>query len=79
MIKYQLTPESAAAFLESVLADTYEALTNETIEDQAVFVTVGNREIKIPMYAAVYEALEEFVKTALLDEFPELEEVDGNV
>lgn len=74
LIKYQLTPESSRAFLETVLGDTWQALDNETIEDQAVFVTVGNREIKIPMYAAVYEALVDFVNAALVDEFPELEE-----
>jgi hypothetical protein len=74
MIKYQLTPESAKAFLASVEADTFAALDNGTMEEQDVFVTVGNREIRIPMFAAVLEALETFVQECLIDEYPELED-----
>ena len=62
MIKYQLTPESTAAFLEAVLSDTFEALATDRVEEQDIFVTVGNREIRIPTSADAYEALASFVK-----------------
>ncbi len=65
LIKYPFTPESVEAFTGSTLAETLEAIDAGDAEDQDIFITIGNREIKIPMNADTFSALEDFLKNCL--------------
>lgn len=70
MIKYQLTAESLRAFLDSALGDTFEALGRDHPEECDIFITIGNREIRIPTGADNFNAIE----LALYDCFANEEE-----
>lgn len=69
MIKYDFTPEGVAAFLDAVWGDIFHTLeTDGPMGDLDIFVTVGNREIRIPANAAAFEALETFLAESRDDE-----------
>lgn len=62
MIKYNFTPNGVAAFLAAVWDEIFYTLENDgPMEDLDIFVTVGDREIKIPANAIAFEALETFL------------------
>lgn len=62
MIKYDFTPDGVAAFLDAVWGDIFHTLeTDGPMSDLDIFVTVGNREIRIPANAVAFEALETFL------------------
>jgi hypothetical protein len=63
-IKYRFTKDSAKAFAEDVLTDTFRALDNGE-EPESIIITVGNRSITLPMFAEIYEELTTFFKKAL--------------
>ena len=66
-IKYSFTKPGVAAFLESALADTFHALdTGGAVEN--ICISVGTREIVIPMYAEQYEELSVYLEKAIESE-----------
>jgi len=66
-IKYAFTREGAAAFIGHVLADTFHALdTGGTVEN--ICISVGHREIMIPMFAEQYEELSVYLEKAIENE-----------
>lgn len=66
-IKYRFTREGVAAFLETILADTFHAL--DTGGDvNPIVISVGDREIVIPMMAEQYEELSEYLNNAITTE-----------
>lgn len=69
MIKYDFTPDGVAAFLDAVWGDILHTLeTDGPMKDLDTFVTVGNREIRIPANAVAFEALETFLVESRDDE-----------
>lgn len=62
-IKYHLTADSVKAFLDSALEDTFRALDRGHEEECDIFITIGNREIRIPTGADNFGTIEQ----ALLD------------
>lgn len=74
-IKYPFTKDGIKWFEDDTLADIMNHLNNdnpydrnENIKDFNIFVTVGNREIIIPMMPETYEALTDFLKNTLEEE-----------
>lgn len=65
LIKYPFTLESVEAFAASTLEETLNAIDNGLGADQDIFITIGNREIKIPMNADTFSALDDFLKNCL--------------
>ena len=71
-IKYPFTKDGVQWFEDDTLADIMNHLEhddpdnrNESISDFNIFVTIGNREIKVPLLPEVFEEMTEFLKTAL--------------
>jgi len=63
-IKYAFTREGIEAFLDSVLGDTFHAIeTGGHVEN--IRISVGNREIEIPMLAEQYEELHNYLHNAI--------------
>lgn len=63
-IKYAFTREGVTAFLETALADTFHAL--ETGGDVSpIVISVGDREMVIPMFAEQYEELSVYLEKAI--------------
>ena len=74
-IKSPFTKDGIKWFEDDTLADIMNHLNNdnpydrnENIKDFNIFVTVGNREIIIPMMPETYEALTDFLKNTLEEE-----------
>lgn len=66
-IKYSFTREGVTAFLETALADTFHAL--ETGGDvNPIVISVGDREIVIPMFAEQYDELHDYLNDAITTE-----------
>ena len=63
-IKYRFTKEGVSAFLDAALSDTFQAL--EAGGDvNPIVVTVGNRELVVPMFAEQYEELHSYLENAI--------------
>ena len=62
-IKYPFTRNGVQMFLE----DTYEDIMHDLhhkdydLSERALFITIGDKQIKIEMFAETYEALEELL------------------
>ena len=67
-IKYQLTADGVAAFLASALADTFEALGRDHPEDCDIYITIGEREIRIPTGADNFGTIEQALHDCLENE-----------
>ena len=68
MIKYSLTADGVKAFLDSALADTFDALDRDNVEECDIFITIGEREIRIPTGADNFGAIEQAIKECLQNE-----------
>ena len=63
-ISYAFTREGVAAFLDTVLADTFHAIeTGDTVPP--IEIIVGSRRIEIPIMAEQYEELTEYLHNAI--------------
>ena len=63
-IKYAFAREGVDAFLDSVLGDTFHAIeSGDYVEN--IRISVGNREIEIPMFAEQYEELHDYLYHAI--------------
>ncbi len=78
-IKYPFTKEGIKWFGDDTLADIMNHLNNddpnnrhESINDFNIFITIGNREVIVPMLPETFESITEFLKNTL----EELEEVE---
>lgn len=58
MIKYQLTADGVGAFIDSALGDTFQALERDHPENCDIFITIGEREIRIPTGADTFGEIE---------------------
>lgn len=65
MIKYQLTADGVGAFTDSALGDTFEALKRDHPEECDIFITIGNREIRIPTNADAFGEIESALRECL--------------
>ena len=65
MIKYAFTADGVNAFLESVWGDIVHALDRDDLDDLDIFITIGNREIKIPITADNIETVENAITDCL--------------
>lgn len=65
MIRYRFTPDGTKAFINSVWGDIFQALERDTIQDCDIFITIGKREIKIPMLADNMETIENTIQECL--------------
>lgn len=66
-ISYAFTRDGVAAFLDTVLADTFHAIeTADTVP--GIEIIVGSRKIQIPMFAEQYEELSEYLNRAITTE-----------
>lgn len=68
MIKYQLTRESTIAFLDYSLDDIWHAIATDTAEDCDIFITIGKRELRIPICADHFATIEQAILDCLADE-----------
>jgi hypothetical protein len=71
-IKYPFTKDGVKWFEDDTLADIMNHLNNddpndrhESITDFNIFITIGNREIIVPMIPESFESITEFLKTTL--------------
>ena len=71
-IKYPFTKDGIQWFEDDTLSDIMHNLEhddpndrNECINDFNIFITVGNREIKIPLQPETFEEMTAFLKNAL--------------
>lgn len=71
-IKYPFTKDGIKWFEDDTLADIMNHLNNddpndrhESITDFNIFVTIGNREIIVPMIPESFESITDFLKTTL--------------
>lgn len=71
-IKYPFTKDGVKWFEDDTLADIMNNLEhddpndrNESINDFNIFITVGNREITIPLLPETFEEMTTFFKNAL--------------
>ena len=71
-IKYPFTKDGIQWFEDDTLADIMNNLEhddpngrNESINDFNIFITVGSREIKIPLQPETFEEMTAFLKNAL--------------
>lgn len=71
-IKYPFTKDGIKWFEDDTLADIMNNLEhddpndrNESINDFNIFITVGNREIMIPLLPETFEEMTTFLKYAL--------------
>ena len=65
MIKYRLTADGVSAFLEDVWGDVLKALEKDRLDDCDIFITIGNRELWIPITAQILETVENAVNECL--------------
>lgn len=78
-IKYPFTKDGIKWFEDDTLADIMNHLNNddpndrhESIADFNIFITIGNREVIVPMFPETFESITEFLKNTL----EELEEAE---
>ena len=71
-IKYPFTKDGIQWFEDDTLSDIMNNLEhddpndrNESITDFNIFITVGSREIKIPLQPETFEEMTTFLKNAL--------------
>lgn len=63
-IKYSFTRDGIAAFLDTILGDTFHALENgDDVND--IVISVGDKEITVPMFAEQYEELNTYLHKAI--------------
>ena len=62
--KYAFTREGISAFLDAALGDTFHAL--DTGGDvNPIVISIGDRELVIPMFAEQYEELTVYLEKAI--------------
>lgn len=71
-IKYPFTKDGVKWFEDDTLADIMNALEHddpnercESIEDFNIFITIGNREIRVPLFPETFEDVTELLKNAV--------------
>ena len=71
-IKYPFTKDGVKWFEDDTLADVMNHLENdnpddrnESIKDFNIFITVGSREIMVPLLPETFEEMTAFLKNAL--------------
>jgi hypothetical protein len=71
-IKYPFTKDGIKWFEDDTLADIMNHLDNDNPNDRHesendfnIFITIGNREIKVPMIPESFESITDFLKTTL--------------
>ena len=64
-IKYPFSKEGVKWFADDTINDIMNALENGSTEDFDIFITIGNREIKIPLAPETYEMLEKFLENTI--------------
>lgn len=71
-IKYPFTKDGVKWFEDDTLSDIMNHLNNddpndrhESVEDFNIFITIGNREIIVPMFPETFESITDFLKTTL--------------
>lgn len=71
-IKYPFTKDGIKWFEDDTLADIMNHLNNddpndrhESITDFNIFITIGNREVIVPMLPETFENITEFLKNTL--------------
>lgn len=65
--KYAFTADGIAAFERDTLNDIFEELDDrdgQHIEDFDIFITIGNRSIKIPICADAYNGFMDAIRSA---------------
>lgn len=65
MIKYPFTADGVSAFLESVWGDIARGLEADNLEEFDIFITIHDREIKIPICADNIETVENAIQECL--------------
>ncbi len=65
-VKYPFTANGIAAFKDDTLNDIFDEMDKggEKIGDFDIFLTIGDRTIRIPTYAEIYEAMTIFLERA---------------
>lgn len=64
-IKYPFSKDGVKWFADDTINDIMNAIENGNTEDFDLFITIGNREIKIPLAPETYEALEKFLENTI--------------
>ena len=64
--RYQFTKDGIAAFKQDTLNDIFDEMEKggENIGDFDIFLTIGDRTIRIPTFAEVYEEMALFLERA---------------
>lgn len=71
-IKYPFTHDGVKLFMESAYDDIFAALEAGNVSaDHDIFITIGNREIKLPSTAWAYQCLEEYLQEVATDYYGE--------
>lgn len=65
MIRYQFTKEGIEAFEQDTLHDIFTEMDKQDahLEDFDIFITIGNREIIIPIFAQAHDELIDYLKS----------------
>jgi hypothetical protein len=67
-IKYPFTHDGIKLFMQSAYDDIFAALaSNDISTDHDIFITIGNREIKVPSTAWAYQCMEEYLHEVATD------------
>ena len=64
-IKYPFRKEGVKWFADDTINDIMNAIENGDPNDFNIFITIGNREIEIPLAPETYETLENFLENIL--------------
>lgn len=64
-IKYPFSKEGVKWFADDTINDIMNALENDNQNDFDIFITIGDREIKIPLAPETYEMLEKFLENTI--------------
>lgn len=64
-IKYPLSVDGVKMFEDDTLHDIMNAIHKGNADDYDIFVTIGNREIRIPINAETFDELTTLLKCAL--------------
>lgn len=65
VIKYPFSSDGTKWFADDTANDIMNALESGNIHDFDLLITIGNREIKIPLAPETYELLEKFLENAI--------------
>lgn len=71
-IKYPFNHQGVKLFMQSAYDDIFTALEAGTVSaDHDIYITIGNKEIRLPSTAWAYQCLEEYLQEVATDYYGE--------